>query len=67
MKKISLKEWCAKVNKSNGAHKRLRDKARSKHGRNCKEARYHQNVINIQNSRCDILSKTERKSIFKRS
>ena len=67
MRQISLKDWCAKVNKSNGAHKRLRDKARSKNGQNCKQARYHQNVINIQNSRCDILSKKEKKSIFKRS
>lgn len=67
MKQISLKNWCAKVAKSNGAHKKLRDKSRKKYGKNSKKVRYHQNVINIQNMRCDILTKSERKSIFKRS
>ena len=67
MERITLKEWCSRVNKSNGAHKHLRDKARKKFGRNSKRARYHQNVINVQNNRCDILTKSERKAIFKRS
>lgn len=65
--KKSLSERWQRIRKSNGAHKMLRNKARKKDGWNSKKALYHQYVINIQNMRCDILSKSERKALFKRS
>ena len=65
-KRISLKDWCAKVNRSNGQHKRLRNQARRK-APNGKDVRYHTNVIRIQNAQCRILTRAEKRSIYKRS
>ena len=65
-KRISLKDWCAKVNRSNGQHKRLRNQARRK-APNGKDVRYHTNVIRIQNVQCRILTRAEKRSIYKRS
>ena len=67
MKQISLKAWCKKVNLSNGAHKRCLKKAQKMKGVNCQSARYHKNVIRIQNYQCRLLTKAERKSIYVRS
>lgn len=66
VKQISLADWCKKVNRSNGAHKRLRNKAR-KIAPNGKDVRYHTNVIRIQDSQCRLLTKAEKRSIYKRS
>lgn len=63
---ISLADWCAKVNRSNAQHRRLLKQAR-KEAPNGKKARYHANVIRIQDSHCDILSRKEKRSIYKRS
>ncbi len=66
LKSISLFDYCKRINRSNGQHKRLRNKAR-KDAPNGKEVRYHNNIIRIQNAQCRILTKAERRSIFKRS
>lgn len=67
MKQMSLKTLCKKVNLSNGAHKRCSKIAQKRNGPSCKSARYHQNVIRIQNYQCRLLTKAERKSIYERS
>ena len=64
IKTISLRDWCAKVNRSNGQHMRLWRKAVKEN--NVKQARYHGEVCKRQNERCDLLSKSEKRSIYKK-
>ena len=68
MKKVQISIWDyrKKINRSNGAHKRLREIAR-KDAPNGKDVRYHTNIIRIQNAQFRVLSKKERREIYKRS
>ena len=59
------KKQCAKVNRSNGQHLRLWKKAVK--ANNFKQARYHGEIRKRQNKRCVILSRKEKRSIYKRS
>ena len=62
---ISLFDYCKKINRSNGAHKRLLNKA-AKKAINGQSVRYHRAIIRIQNAQCRLLTKKEKESIFNR-
>lgn len=65
MAKKCSKAQCAKVNRSNGQHLRLWRKALRKN--NLKEARYHGEIRKRQERRCTILSRKEKRSIYRRA
>ena len=65
MARRHTKAQCAKVNRSNGQHLRLWRKALRKN--NLKEARYHGEIRKRQERRCVILSKKEKRSIYRRA
>lgn len=66
-KRKSLKKRCSAVQRSNRAHRVCLKKVVKENGVASKQAFYHRNVIRIQNVKCRVLTKSERRSIFKRS
>ena len=65
MAKKCSKAQRAKVNRSNGQHLRLWRKALKKN--DIREARYHGEIRKRQVRRCTILSRKEKRSIFKKA